>query len=77
MYKKYLTVNNNMKRILSCSVAVVEILRKFWVNNLGTLFEKHYWSEDNVKDVDSDVFEDVIDPSHVSVSHTTDDLVFE
>ena len=42
MYKKYLTVNNNMKRILSCSVAVVEILRKFWVNNLGTLFEKHY-----------------------------------
>ena len=23
------------------------------------------------------MFEDVIDPSHVSVSHTTDDLVFE
>ena len=81
---KNIFVNYNIKEILSRVLlpAVERFVEKFSVNNLRTMFEQQYWAVwgQFVWDVDKDdVFKDVTitNSSLVSVSHTTDDLVFE
>lgn len=81
MYKKNLFVNYNIKEILSRVLlpAVERFVEKFSVNSLRTMFEQQYWAVwgQIVWDVDMCLRMPLTNSSLVSVSHTTDDLVFE